>query len=361
MAKKFVRGVTGVDDIESFDKTLTNVNDLISDGQNTYVHTKKGKVESYYNLTDNVKTVSSSNTDLIEVTSNNNTASLNPKHDAQKEQVLESTRGTVTIGHGKNGTSETSKVDTNPEKVLEHENLKTGDGLTVAKNRQTSTISLESTKKPDSTIASSLSTSIVYGTNFVECPEPNMVGGYITLKIADNKKIQIYMRESIMTTGLAVMMYRYVTNYNPSPWREMAIDLQTLQSSLELKQNTITNNNSIGLSGTGLRQLYTNKQTYSHANGILKTHVKSVSSNTSVTTAEDEFNFFVKINKGATSTTFTLNANDKTKFTNIINAYGQNNSVNISGCVFTLSGSSLTVTTSNNVDNNYVITFSDII
>ena len=48
MAKKIVRGVTGVDNIESFDKTLTNVNDLISDGKNTYVHTKKGKNEFYY-------------------------------------------------------------------------------------------------------------------------------------------------------------------------------------------------------------------------------------------------------------------------------------------------------------------------
>ena len=29
MAKKFVRGVTGIEDIESFEKTLTNVNDII--------------------------------------------------------------------------------------------------------------------------------------------------------------------------------------------------------------------------------------------------------------------------------------------------------------------------------------------
>ena len=33
MAKKFVRGVTGVEDIESFDKSLTNVNDIVSDGR----------------------------------------------------------------------------------------------------------------------------------------------------------------------------------------------------------------------------------------------------------------------------------------------------------------------------------------
>ena len=48
---------------------------------------------------------------------------MHPKHDAQKEQLLESTRDTITINHGTNGTAEKTTVDTNPEKVLEHENL----------------------------------------------------------------------------------------------------------------------------------------------------------------------------------------------------------------------------------------------
>ena len=126
MAKKFVRGVTGVDDIEKFDKSLTNVNDLISDGENTYVHTKKGKVESYYNLTDNLKEILSDDSNLITATKDDTTnkVTLHPKHDAQKEQSLESTRGTVSIQKGGNGTNTTTKVDTNPQKVLEHDNLK---------------------------------------------------------------------------------------------------------------------------------------------------------------------------------------------------------------------------------------------
>ena len=37
--------------------------------------------------------------------------------------MLESTRDTITINHGTNGTAEKTTVDTNPEKVLEHENL----------------------------------------------------------------------------------------------------------------------------------------------------------------------------------------------------------------------------------------------
>ena len=37
--------------------------------------------------------------------------------------MLESTRDTITINHGTNGTAEKTTVDTNPLKVLEHENL----------------------------------------------------------------------------------------------------------------------------------------------------------------------------------------------------------------------------------------------
>lgn len=126
MAKKIVRGITDVKTINNQDFDTNNVNDLLSDGQYNYIHRKKGKSEEYHNLTDNIKTISSDNTDLLTVTNNNkttNSATLSPKHDAQKEQVLESERATITIKHGTNGTTEKTKVDTNPQKVLEHENL----------------------------------------------------------------------------------------------------------------------------------------------------------------------------------------------------------------------------------------------
>ena len=126
MAKKIVRGITDVKTITNQDFDTNNVNDLLSDGQYNYIHRKKGKTEEYHNLTDNIKTISSDNTELLAVTNNNkttNTATLHPKHDAQKEQVLESTRDTITINHGTNGTAEKTTVDTNPQKVLEHENL----------------------------------------------------------------------------------------------------------------------------------------------------------------------------------------------------------------------------------------------
>ena len=126
MAKKIVRGITDVKTINNQDFDTNNVNDLLSDGQYNYIHRKKGKTEEYHNLTDNIKTISSDNTELLSVTNNNkttNTATLHPKHDAQKEQVIESTRNTIAIHHGTNGTAEKTTVDTNPQKVLEHENL----------------------------------------------------------------------------------------------------------------------------------------------------------------------------------------------------------------------------------------------
>ena len=126
MAKKIVRGITDVKTIYNQDYDTNNVNDLLSDGQYNYIHRKKGENEEYHNLTDNIKTVSSDNTELLTVTNNNkttNTATLHPKHDAQKEQVLESTRDTIAINHGTNATAEKTTVDTNPQKVLEHENL----------------------------------------------------------------------------------------------------------------------------------------------------------------------------------------------------------------------------------------------
>ena len=139
MAKKIVRGITDVKTINNQDFDTNNVNDLLSDGQYNYIHRKKGKNEEYHNLTDNIKTISSDNTELLSVTNNNkttNTATLHPKHDAQKEQVLESTRNTITINHGTNGTAEKTTVDTNPQKVLEHENL-ISDSEYITLNHQT--------------------------------------------------------------------------------------------------------------------------------------------------------------------------------------------------------------------------------
>ena len=314
MAKKIVRGITDVKTITNQDYDTNNVNDLLSDGQYNYIHRKKGKNEEYHNLTDNIKTISSDNTELLSVTNYNkttNTATLHPKHDAQKEQLLESTRNTVNIQHGTNGTAEKTTVDTNPEKVLEHDNLTVGDGLVKEHSGNTTNIRIKRTK--------------------------------------------VLFTESLSAgTGITIF-------HDPAWWGpEISISKEFIDT-VNGKQNTLTSNTSIGVSGNGLRQLYTLKQTYSHTNGVLKTHVKSVSSNTSVTTPEEEFNFILKINQGSQDTTFTLNEHDKTKFNNIITDYGTGNAVRINGCLFTLSDTTLTVSTDANTVSNLVITFSDII
>ena len=174
MAKKIVRGITDVKTITNQDYDTNNVNDLLSDGQYNYIHRKKGKNEEYHNLTDNIKTISSDNTELLSVTNNNkttNTATLHPKHDAQKEQVLESTRNTVTINHGANGTAEKTTVDTNPQKVLEHENLLTDYGISKNTSGNTTTLGLEYAKVSSGFDLNNLSNGCVRGYTFLNAPK----------------------------------------------------------------------------------------------------------------------------------------------------------------------------------------------
>ena len=358
MAKKIVRGITDVKTINNQDFDTNNVNDLLSDGQYNYIHRKKGKSEEYHNLTDNIKTISSDNTDLLTVTNNNkttNSATLHPKHDAQKEQVLESTRNTITINHGTNGTDEKTTVDTNPQKVLEHEKLKTGDGLGTLFNTDETTIIF----KPKSVQDAPAKNGIYYG-NVTKDGVP-----YATLSLNhdNNKYVQIAFRESVNSAGRIVGKYRFMKDNTPTEWNEMLVDKATIINLLEQKQFRLATNQSIGVtSNSTLRMLYTSKQKYTHTNGILKTHVKWITNNTNPEgEAEEEFNFILKINQGTQEATFTLNEHDKTHFSKLITAYGVDSSVRINGCLFTLSNSTLTVTTDANTGSNLVITFSDII
>lgn len=465
MAKKIVRGITDVKTINNQDFDTNNVNDLLSDGQYNYIHRKKGKTEEYHNLTDNIKTISSDNTDLLTVTNNNktdNTATLHPKHDAQKEQVLESTRSTISIHHGANGTDEKTTVDTNPKKVLEHSNLVSDSEYVTIEHEEESDISKIKTDKLkndmnelNKRIASVGVRNLLSNTNQGKTnwewsiypggatTEDYTIDGVNAVKITrysgetaqwsylqyqglmrnlikPNTKyiLSFHVKPSVDVTftaalnrgdstapltnvatmnkatanqwtkvncvlttvatlpeetGQVVYIQGMPTNQGnwliiknikleegviPSDWSPASEDIFPL---LSQKQNTIQPNASIGVSGNTLRQLYALKQSYTHANGFLKTHVKSVSESTSVDNAEEEFNFILKINQGNQEATFTLNEHDKTKFNNIITAYGVDNAVRINGCLFTLSASTLTVSTDANTGSNYVITFSDII
>lgn len=325
MAKKFVRGVTGVDDIEKLDKSLTNVNDLISDGQNTYVHTKKGKKEFYYKVTDGVTSV-------------------------------KSTDSTITVEKSDDGTV---NLNTNPQKVLEHDNLQVYYGISKTNSGNTTKLGIEYTQVPDGFDLNTLYNGRVISGKFANSPLDNTYFFVTSYSLNNNNIVQ----EAVKLYGTTnVRFIRSKQNNSWSVWSEQLSDSTIINSLLSQKQNTITNNTSIGVSGDSLRQLYTKKQIYTVAGiGSLKTYVKSISENTRISTPEEEFNFIVQIRKDFSLAIFNLNEQDTTKFTKIIATYGSNNTVNISGCLFTLSGSALTVSKTNNTNQNYVITFSDII
>lgn len=323
MAKKFVRGVTGVDDIENYDKTLTNVNDLISDGQNTYVHTKKGKNEFYYKVTDSVTSVNS-------------------------------TGGTITVEKIDEGTV---NLKTNPQKVLEHDNLQVEYGISKTTSGNTTKLGVEYTLVPEGFDLNGLTSGFVRCYNSTNAPTPN---AWYFVETFSESSYAIQKATPLSYPNNKFLRVKF--NGTWLNWREQVGDKSVIDSLLSQKQNTIVSNGSIAPSGDGLRQVLTDYQTYTHTNGLLKTYSKWVSLNAQPDTQiYEEAYFTIKINKGATSATFTLNDSDNRKFNKIMTFYGQNNSVRISGCIFTLSGSDLTVTTANNVDNNYVITFSNII
>ena len=87
MAKKFVRGITEIRTINNQDFNTNNINDLLADGNDNYIHRRKAdKSEEYHCLTDNIKTIKSSNEYLTVTNDNaNNTATLTVNPPAEQE------------------------------------------------------------------------------------------------------------------------------------------------------------------------------------------------------------------------------------------------------------------------------------
>ena len=123
MSKNFVREIDGIKNINKQEFYTNKANDLLSTKEHNYI---RKETEQYHCLTDNLKTLSSDNTDLLSVTNYNktkNTATLHPKHDAQKEQILTSPSNTLTFKRGSNGTNETTKVDISEDLLDTIDNL----------------------------------------------------------------------------------------------------------------------------------------------------------------------------------------------------------------------------------------------
>ena len=248
MAKKIVRGITDVKTITNQDFDTNNVNDLLSDGQYNYIHRKKGKTEEYHNLTDNIKTLSSDNTELLSVTNYNkttNTATLHPKHDAQKEQVLESTRDTITIQHATNGTAEKTTVDTNPQKVLEHENLINELGISKKVSGNTTKLGLLYTPVPNNFDLNTLYDGRIRAGSFVNAPLENtwffvssFVEGEYTIQEA------ITLMDDKNTT-----YRRSKQNGVWGEWREQVGDKAIIDALLSRKQDVLTAGTGITIQG----------------------------------------------------------------------------------------------------------------
>ena len=219
MAKKIVRGITDVKTITNQDFDTNNVNDLLSDGQYNYIHRKKGKTEEYHNLTDNIKTLSSDNTELLSVTNNNkttNTATLHPKHDTQKEQLLESTRDTITINHGTNGTAEKTTVDTNPLKVLEHENL-ISDSEYITLDHQTDVnkthIKTESLKQELQQLHQTKQDTLIAGTGITIEGQTISASGGTTLTVQDFASGHYNAQKYVLQSGDVQSGYDVLTTF----------------------------------------------------------------------------------------------------------------------------------------------------
>ena len=246
MAKKIVRGITDVKTINNQDFDTNNVNDLLSDGQYNYIHRKKGKNEEYHNLTDNIKTLSSDNTELLSVTNYNkttNTALLSPKHDKQKEQVIESTRNTITIRHATNGTAEKTTVDTNPEKVLEHENLVTDYGISKITAGNNTTLGLEYTKA-DNLDLNELENGRIRGANLLNAPSNEFY--FVDSYTEYNYCIQ----EAVKLTDYLNTTYRRLKNNGVwGEWREQVGDKSVIDDLLAQKQDTLTAGEGITIQG----------------------------------------------------------------------------------------------------------------
>ena len=246
MAKKIVRGITDVKTITNQDFDTNNVNDLLSDGQYNYIHRKKGKTEEYHNLTDNIKTLSSDNTELLSVTNNNkttNTATLHPKHDAQKEQLLESTRNTISIHHGTNGTAEKTTVDTNPQKVLEHENLHTSYGISKSTDGNNTTLGLEYTSVEPGFDLNILENGRVRCNNFLNAPS-NTSNTWLFVSTYNEGSYRVQRAVSLDSDDNKTWVRRR-RDGTWLEWREQVGDKSVIDGLLAQKQDVLT-------AGTGI-------------------------------------------------------------------------------------------------------------
>ena len=163
------------------------------------------------------------------------TVDSTPQHDTQKEQVLASTRSTITITHGANGTSETTKVDTNPAKVLEHDNLLTDNGISKTTSGNTTKLGLEYRRVDGGRFdLNNLVNGKVRASDFVNAPSTGWLfvssyneGSYAiqrAVKLVDNNNISYVRRKDAGSWGA---------------WREQAGDKSVIDTAISANTTKI--------------------------------------------------------------------------------------------------------------------------
>lgn len=164
------------------------------------------------------------------------TGSSAPQHDTQKEQVLASTQNTITITHGTNGTSETTKVDTNPAKVLEHTNLLTDYGISKNTTGNTTKLGLEYKRVDgDRFDLNNLINGKVMASDFVNAPKTNT--WYFVSSFTEN----LYtIQEAVTLVDTKNTTYRR-TKQNGSwgAWREQVGDKSVIDSAISANTTKI--------------------------------------------------------------------------------------------------------------------------
>lgn len=326
MAKKFVRGITDIKTINNQDLDTNNVNDLLSDGEHSYIHRKKKDgTEEYHNLTNNLKTLEAVDNGLLTVRNFNNTtnsAKLTVHHDQAKSQLLGSPDLTINVQNGENGSSELTTVDVNPAKVLEHDNLLTDYGISKTTSGDTTTLGIQYSQVAFNYDLNNLQNGRVKSSGFTNAPK-NSTWFLVSSFSEGNFTVQ----EAIELINPKNTVYKRTKQDGVwGEWREQSGD----------------------------KELYSGKETYSHTNATFKTFFKTDGN-------EEEFNFLAKMNKAQNIADFTLNPHDTAVFKYLIDTYGVDNKINVCGSAFTLNGSNLNFNTNGAQYNPHIINFFDII
>ena len=161
-----------------------------------------------------------------------------PQHDTQKEQVLESPRNTITIGHGANGTSETTKVDTNPEKVLEHDNLLTYYGISKTKSGNNTTLGIEYTRMAhnDTFDLNDLLDGRVRSNKFLNAPRPDT---WFFVSSFSESWWYVIQEATTLVDDKNTTYRRTKQNNVWGPWREQVGDKSVIDSAISANTTKI--------------------------------------------------------------------------------------------------------------------------